>query len=159
MKKQPVTQKGYDMLCEELNDLNKVQRPATVIELDIARSHGDLKENAEYHAAKEKLAFIDNRLADLSNITLNSQIIDPSSYDHDSVKFGSTIELEDLDTEELITYTIVGVSQSDPELNRISINTPLASALMNKKEGADLELKLPSGNKEYEIIKIYYKEF
>lgn len=159
MQKEPITQKGYDMLCAELNELQKVQRPQTVIELDIARSHGDLKENAEYHAAKEKLAFIDNRIEEIGTVTLNSQILDPSSYEHDTVRFGSTIKLENLDTEDIIEYTIVGAVQSDPTKNMISIQTPLAKVLIGKTTGDELELRLPSGITEYEILDIYYKEF
>ena len=156
MSKEPITTQGYDNLCKKLDDLTKKQRPETVIELDIARSHGDLKENAEYHAAKEKLAFIDKQIEQIGTSVLNSQIVDPSSYEHDSVKFGSTVEIEDCETEQLISYTIVGERESDINNNLLSIKTPLAKALMGKEIEDEISITLPDGIKDYEIIKIYY---
>jgi len=157
MNKEPMTEYGHNKLKAELNDLNKVQRPETVIELDIARSHGDLKENAEYHAAREKLRFIEGRIGELGQLLVNSQLIDPSSYEHERVRFGSTVVLEDIQNEEEVTYAIVGRTESNPDHGLISFHTPLARGLMGKKEGDEVEIRLPVGKKEFEILSVEYK--
>lgn len=156
MEKEPMTEYGYKKLSTELNDLKKRQRPETVIELDIARSHGDLKENAEYHAAKEKLAFIDSRIAELSDLVSRTHVIDPASYDHDKVRFGSTVMLENLELNEEVTYTIVGSTESNPNLGLISYHSPLAKQLMGRGEGEEVTIKLPSGQQMYEILEVGY---
>lgn len=153
-----MTEYGYKKLTHELNDLKKKQRPETVIELDIARSHGDLKENAEYHAAKERLAFIDGRIGELSDLLSRSQVIDPSSYDHDKVRFGSTVMLENLESNEEITYTIVGSTESNAYKGLISYHSPLAKQLMGKGEGDEVSVTLPGGKQEYEILEVAYRE-
>ncbi|MDD3341957.1 MAG: transcription elongation factor GreA [Sulfurospirillaceae bacterium] len=158
MNKEPMTEYGYKKLTHELNDLKKKQRPETVIELDIARSHGDLKENAEYHAAKERLAFIDGRIGELSDLLSRSQVIDPSSYDHDKVRFGSTVMLENLESNEEITYTIVGSTESNAYKGLISYHSPLAKQLMGKGEGDEVSVTLPGGKQEYEILEVAYRE-
>ncbi len=158
MQKQPITSYGYRKLGDELHDLKMVQRPQTVEEIDIARSHGDLKENAEYHAAREKLRFIEKRMAELAELYDNSQEIDPSKLPHDRVSFGSTVTLEDLETGEKLTYTIVGTYESDPDKKLISNQTPLAKALMGKEEGDEVTVRLPAGEKEFEVLDICYKE-
>ena len=158
MQKQPITKHGHQKLEEELHDLKTVQRPQTVIELDIARSHGDLKENAEYHAAKERLAFIDARVNELNELYSNVQVIDPSTLSHEKVMFGSSVVIENLDTQTKSTYTIVGTYESNPELGLISMQTPLAKALIGKEVGDEITVKLPSGEEEFEIVDICFKE-
>ncbi len=158
MQNEPITQSGYDKIMEELENLKKVERPETVIEIDIARSHGDLKENSEYHAARERLSFIEATIAELSSYLSKTRVVDPSSYKHDRVKFGSTVTLENLDTEEEITYKIVGGYESSPENGLISYNSPLAKQLLGKEEGDEVEIRVPDGIHDLEIIKIEYKD-
>ncbi len=158
MQKQPITTYGYKKLGDELHDLKMVQRPQTVEEIDIARSHGDLKENAEYHAAREKLRFIEKRMAELAELYDNVQEVDPSKFPHDRVMFGSTVTLYDVESEEESTYTIVGTYESNPDKGLISILSPLAKGLMGKKEDDEATIMLPGGEKEYEIVSITYKE-
>jgi transcription elongation factor GreA len=158
VKKEPITEYGYNKLTSELNDLKSNQRPQTVEEIDIARSHGDLKENAEYHAAKEKLAFIEARIAELSDLLSRVQIIDPSELAHDKIMFGSTVKLEDIDVEEEIVYTIVGAYESNPEHGLISFNSPLAKQLLGKKQGDEVTVKLPMGEQDFEILEVGFKE-
>jgi transcription elongation factor GreA len=157
MQKQPITTTGFRKLGDELHDLKMVQRPETVIEIDIARSHGDLKENAEYHAAREKLRFIESRMAELAELYDNAQEVDPSKFPHDKVMFGSTITVEDEDSKKL-TYTIVGTYESNPDKGLISILSPLARGLMGKEEDDEVLVTLPAGEKEFEILSICYKE-
>ncbi len=158
MDKQPITIEGRKKLGQELHDLKMVQRPQTVIEIDIARDHGDLKENAEYHAAREKLRFIEARMSELGDLYDSVREIDPAKFTHDKVMFGSTVTIENLDTEEQSTYTIVGTYESNPDIGLISSITPLARQLMGKEEEDEVTVRLPSGEVDYEIVSICYKE-
>jgi transcription elongation factor GreA len=157
-RKEPLTEYGYNKLTAELKDLQEVQRPQIIKEVDIARSHGDLKENAEYHAAKDKQAFIDARIAEISDMITRVQIIDPATLPHKRVSFGSTIDLINMDTDEKTTYTIVGGIESNPDKGLISFNSPLAKELLGKEEEDEVSANLPGGVIDYEIEKIYYKE-
>lgn len=157
-KVEPMTLFGYNKLQAEVKELKEVKRPAVVKAIEEAVEQGDLKENAEYHAAKEDQKNIDNRLAELAEIIGNAQIVDPSELEHSKVSFGSTVVLEDLDSGEEMTYTIVGGSESNPEMGLISFGSPLAKQLLGKEEGDDFKVRLPGGEKELEIIEVKYQE-
>ena len=155
-QKEPMTEYGYKKLQKEFEEL-KAERPCVVEEIERAKEHGDLRENAEYHAAKERLAFIDARLAELSDLLARAQVIDPSTLPHDRVSFGSTVKLLDIEEDEEIEYTIVGSTESDPEHGLISYNTPLARQLLGKEEGDEITVKLPKGEIDFEVLEVYYK--
>jgi len=155
---EPMTLFGYEKLQAEVKDLKEVKRPQVVKDIEDALEHGDLKENAEYHAAKEMQKNIDNRLADLQNILGNSQIVNPSELAHAKVSFGSTVVMTDMDTEEELTYTIVGGCESNPDMGLISFGSPLAKQLLGKEEGDEVKVRLPGGEKEYEIDEVKYQE-
>lgn len=154
---EPISQYGYEKLTKELKQLKEIERPKIIKEIDTAREHGDLKENAEYHAAKERQLFIDTRIKDLSTMLTNAQVIDPSILPHDKVSFGSTIEIIDLDTQKPYTYTIVGSIESDTARGLISYGSPIAKALLGKEVGDEVAINLPRGECEFEIMKIHYK--
>lgn len=159
MKKiEPMTLFGYNKLQAEVKDLKEVKRPRCVKDIEEALEHGDLKENAEYHAAKEMQKNIDNRLAELQDILGNSQIVDPSELEHAKVSFGSTVVVSDMDTDEEMTYTIVGGCESNPDMGLISFGSPLAKQLLGAEEGDEIKVRLPSGEKELEIIEVRYQE-
>jgi transcription elongation factor GreA len=157
-KIEPMTIFGYEKLQAEVKDLKEVKRPAVVKAIEEALEHGDLKENAEYHAAKEQQKNIDNRLAELADILGNSQIVDPSELEHAKVSFGSTVVMTDLDTDEEVTYTIVGGCESNPDIGLISFSSPLAKQLLGREEGDEVKVRLPGGEKEYEIEEVKYQE-
>jgi len=158
MDKEPMTRVGYEKITGELNFLKKTERPETVIALEEARQLGDLKENAEYHAAKEKLALIDAHVAELGAVISKAVIIDPETLPHDKVSFGSTVELVNCDTDEEFMYSIVGGVESNAEKGLISFNSPLAKQLLGKEEGDEIIATLPGGQKTFEILSVGYKE-
>ncbi|MFC3848411.1 transcription elongation factor GreA [Helicobacter baculiformis] len=156
--KEPMSPCGYEKLCAELRRLKEEERPQIVKEIDRAREHGDLKENAEYHAAKEKQAFIEARINDLSHILANAQVIDPSTLSHHKVSFGSTVKVLNLETDKEVIYTIVGSLESDPARGLISCSSPIAKSLMGREKGEEVIVVLPSGENELEILDIFYQD-
>jgi transcription elongation factor GreA len=157
LEKELLTAKGYDRLTAEIKKLTLEDRVKIIDEVQIAREHGDLKENAEYHAAREKQRLLDKRLEELNTLLADSQIIDPSKLPHEVVSFGSTVTIVDLDTDEEATYTIVGSYEADVDRDIISYNSPLAKVLLGKPEGEEIEAQLPGGVKEFEILSIKYR--
>ncbi|WP_373034763.1 transcription elongation factor GreA [Sulfurimonas sp.] len=157
-KIEPMTLFGYEKLQAEVKDLKEIKRPEIVKAIEEALEHGDLKENAEYHAAKEAQKNIDNRLAELAELLGNSRIVDPSELEHAKVSFGSTVVMTDMETDEELTYTIVGGCESNPDMGLISFGSPLAKQLLGRAEGDEVKVKLPSGVKEYEIEEVKYQE-
>ena len=157
MSKTPLTVKGAEKLRAELQDLKGVQRPAIIAAIAEARAHGDLSENAEYHAAKERQSFAEGRIAELESKISNAQIIDPTTLDADGrCVFGATVELEDLESGESVTYQIVGDDEADLKVGKISISSPLARALIGKSKGDVAEVQAPAGVREYEILDVQY---
>jgi len=149
---------GYDILVEEFKFLLEIEKPKVAQEKLVAAAQGDRSENADYHAAKEKMRFIDKRLFYLNKMIQNSQIIDPSLHTHKKVGFGSSVKVIDLDSDEEELYTLCGVLESEPENGLISIHSPIAKALLSKSVGDEFKIKLPLITKEYEIIEIKYKK-
>ena len=148
---------GYDHLVEEFKFLLEVEKPQVAQEKLVAAAQGDRSENADYHAAKEKLRFIDRRLYYLNSMIQKSQIIDPSTFPHVRVSFGSTVKILNLDTDEEEIYTLCGVLESEPENGLISIHSPLARAMIGKQVEDEFKIQLPNSKKEYEILEIEYK--
>lgn len=152
----PITKEGFERISEELKHLKKVERPDIIKKIAEARSHGDLKENAEYHAARERQSFIEGRIGYLEGVVADSEIIDVSKIKGDKVFFGATVTLMDVDTEQHVKYTLVGEPESDPKNGRISVASPIGIAVLGKSEGDDVKVQTPSGVREYEIIEVKY---
>ena len=148
----------YNKLSEELEQLKSVERGVIAQIIDEARAQGDLKENAEYHAAKEKQGLMEARIAELTDVVGRAQVVDPSTLAHARVSFGSTVQLVDQNTDEEICYTIVGGQESNPTKGFISIQSPMARALIGKEEGDEVSLTLPTGKKTYDIEEVSYVE-
>ena len=153
----PITLHGADLLRAELQRLKAVERPAVITAIAEARSHGDLSENAEYDAAKERQGFIEGRIAEVEAKLGNAQIIDPASLDADGrVVFGATVELEDINSGQPVVYQIVGDDESDIKSGKISFSSPVARALIGKFSGDTVEVQTPGGVREYEILDVKY---
>ena len=151
-----MTRTGFTRLEIELKRLKGVERPAVIKALEEARAHGDLSENAEYHAAKERQAFIESRVAELDSKVSRAQIIDTSNISGKTVKFGATVTVVDEDDDSEMKYQIVGEDEADIKEKRLSVNSPLARALIGKQVGDEVEVATPSGGKFYELLKVQY---
>ncbi len=154
MDRIPFTQEGLERLKQELERLEKVERPQNIKAIEEARAHGDLSENAEYHAAKEKQAFIEGRINELKEIIGRSEVIDPGKEPSDRVIFGKTVILYDIEDDKEVKYRLVGPYESSPSEGRISITSPLGKALIGKEIGDDVVVQTPDGKREYEIVDI-----
>ena len=153
----PMTTGGYERLQKELRTLKVEQRPAIIRAIAEAREHGDLSENAEYHAARERQSFIEGRIAEIEDKMSRTQIIDVSKLKGRDIKFGATVTLADEETDEKTTYQIVGEMEADISDGRLSVTAPLARAIIGKKVGDSIEVTTPGGQKDYEIKKVRYK--
>jgi transcription elongation factor GreA len=156
MEKIPMTAEGYQALDAEVKRLKTIERPAVIQAIAEARTHGDLSENAEYHAAKERQSFIEGRLAEIEDKIARSQVIDISKLSGKQVKFGATVTLLDEDTEGKSKYQIVGEDEADVSKGKVSVTSPLARALIGKEEGDVVEVMAPGGAKSYEIVKVKF---
>jgi transcription elongation factor GreA len=157
MSKVPLTVRGAELLKDELQRLKSVERPSVIEAIAEARSHGDLSENAEYDAAKERQAFVEGRIAELESKLSNAQVIDPKALEADGrVVFGTTVNLMDLETEDEVTYQIVGDDEADIKSGKVSVNSPIARALIGKESGDVAEVMAPGGIREYEVLDVKY---
>ena len=155
----PMTINGKRKLEEELKNLLSVERPNAIKALETARGHGDLSENAEYDAAKEKQSFIEGRIQDINSKLARSQVIDPSQIKSDKVVFGATVVMEDINANKTkkVTYRIVGVDEADAPAGRISVNSPMARAMIGKVEGDIVSVSTPNGIREFEIVEFFFE--
>ncbi len=154
MDRIPITRRGYESLKKELEQLKSVERPQNIKAIEEARAHGDLSENAEFDAAKDRQGFIEGRIGELEFKLGNADIIDPDTLPKDQAVFGCTVVLENIDTEEDVEYQLVGPDESDIEKGRISVISPLGKAIIGKKPGDEVVLEAPGGKRCYELVEI-----
>ncbi|WP_147162317.1 transcription elongation factor GreA [Pararhodospirillum oryzae] len=156
MEKIPMTPVGLARLEEELRNLKLVERPAVIAAISEAREHGDLSENAEYHAARERQSFIEGRIKELEDIVSRAEVIDITKMSGKTVRFGATVTVADDDTDEEMTYQIVGAHEANLKEGRISVHSPIAKALIGKNLGDSIEVKAPGGSKFYEVVAVKF---
>ncbi len=154
MDRIPITKKGYEKQKKELERLKKIERPQNIQAIEEARAHGDLSENAEYAAAKDRQSFLEGRIAELVFKQANADIIDPDKLPKDKATFGSRVILENIDTGDDVEYQLVGPDESDIGKGRISVSSPLGKAIIGKKPGDELTLNVPAGKRSYELVEI-----
>ncbi len=154
MERIPITKEGYDRLKAELANLKSVERPENIKAIEVARAHGDLSENAEFDAAKERQGYIEARINELEYKLANADIIDPSDLPKNKIVFASRFVLENIDTGEEVTYQLVGQEESDIDLGRVSISSPLGKAILGKQPGDEVTLQAPGGQRSYELVEI-----
>ena len=157
MDKLPMTAEGLKSLEDELKRLRGEERPAVIKAIEVAREHGDLSENAEYHAARDRQSFIEGRLAELEDMISRADVIDPKALSGKIVRFGATVKLADEDTDEESTYQIVGSHEADVDSGRLSLTSPLARAQIGKTVSDSVEVTTPGGSKSYEVLKVTFK--
>jgi transcription elongation factor GreA len=155
MERIPITRAGLDKLREELTRMERVERPANIRAIEEARSHGDLSENAEYHAAKERQSFIEGRINELRADIGRSEVIETDNGPRDRAVFGRTVRLYDVQTEEEVEYQLLGPYESEPEKGKISVSSPIGQALVGSKVGDEIRVRTPKGIQEFEILGIY----
>lgn len=155
MEKIPITRKGYEFLKKELIQLKTVDRPRNIQAIEEARSHGDLSENAEYDAAKDRQSFIEGRIGELEYKIANAEVIDTEALSKDQVVFGSSVVLENVETGEEVQYQLVGQDESDIQKGRISVASPLGKAIIGKKPGDEVVITAPGGKRFYELVEIF----
>jgi transcription elongation factor GreA len=156
MDKVPMTPEGHLRMREELNQLRSVERPAIIQAIATAREHGDLSENAEYHAARERQSFVEGRVKELENKLARAEVIDPSKLSGDRVAFGATVKLSNTDTGEEVSYRILGADESDLAKGSIGITSPLARSLIGKRIGDEVKVRMPGGERTYEVLDIVF---
>jgi transcription elongation factor GreA len=156
MQKNPITPGGAAKLREELIALKSVERPAVIQAIATAREHGDLKENAEYHAARDRQSFIEGRIKEIENKLALAEVIDPTKLAGERVAFGATVRLSNADTGEEVTYQILGADESDLAKGSISITSPLARSLIGKRVGDEVKVRMPGGERTYEVLDITF---
>jgi transcription elongation factor GreA len=157
MEKNPITPEGAVKLREELNNLRNVERPKVIQMIAVAREHGDLSENAEYHAARDKQSFIEGRVKELENKLARAEVIDPSKLGGDRVAFGATVKLQNTQTDEEVVYRLLGEDEADLSQGTISITSPLARSLLGKEAGDEVKMRMPGGERLYEILEVKFK--
>jgi transcription elongation factor GreA len=156
MQKNPITPEGATKLREELHNLKSVERPAVIQAIAVAREHGDLSENAEYHAAREKQSFIEGRVKELEDKLARAEVIDPSKLAGDRVAFGAVVKLSNTDTGDEVSYRILGADESDLAKGSISVTSPLARSLIGKQVGDEVKVRMPGGERTYEVLDIAF---
>ena len=156
MEKVPMTRRGYEALNAELKELKEDTRPAVIKAIAEAREHGDLSENAEYHAARERQSFVEGRIQELEGMIARADVIDPAKMSGEVIRFGATVRIVDEDTDEEKTYQIVGEAEADIDAGRLNMRSPLARALIGKEVGDSVEVNTPGGGKAYEILNVEY---
>ncbi len=156
MDKNPITPEGAAKLREELIHLKSVERPAVIQAIAVAREHGDLKENAEYHAARDKQSFIEGRIKDLENKLALAEVIDPKKLAGDRVAFGASVKLSNVDSGEEVTYRILGADEADLAKGSISVTSPIARQLIGKQVGDEVKMRMPGGERTYEVLEISF---
>jgi transcription elongation factor GreA len=156
MEKNPITPEGANRLREELINLKSVQRPAIIQAIAVAREHGDLSENAEYHAARDKQSFIEGRIKDIENKLALAEVIDPTKLAGSRVAFGATVKLSNTDTGEEVVYRILGADEADLAKGSISVTSPLARSLLGKEVGDEVTMRMPGGERTYEVLELSF---